>query len=313
MQNAATAAEAARLTVNDLCAAYLTDRRNPHAERRCKHPDSLETHLKPTRALWGAMTVAEFKDGAKRRVKLQCDAWRGEGLSPHTLRKRVSILRTVFRFAVEEEIIERGDEPVFKLPAQGAPRERYVDPVKELPALLKAADHPDTPDHIRLCLHLSLRTGQRQGAIRDLKWEHVDFDARVIRFRDTEAPDERSKKRRTDMPMDDELAALLLNAKEAADTAFVLEWRGKPAGNTYHGMKALYARAGLEGLHRHDLRRTAATLAHRGCDGDMKAAAGFIGDTEQMAARHYVQDSAETRLKPVAAISSVLAQARAAA
>lgn len=78
-------------------------------------------------------------------------------------------------------------------------------------------------------------------------------------------------------------------------------------------MKALYARAGLEGLHRHDLRRTAATLAHRGTDGDMRAAASFIGDTEQMARRHYVQDSAETRLKPVAAISNVLALARSAA
>lgn len=230
MQNADQAAEAAPSaspTINALCEAYLTDRRNPFAERKCKHPDSLETHLKPTRALWGAMTVASFADGSKRRVKLQCDEWRASGLSPHTVRKRISILRTVFRFAVEDELIERGQEPVFKLPAQGMARERYVDPVKELPALLRAADHPDTPDHIRLCLHLSLRTGQRQGAIRDLKWQHIDFGARVIRFRDTEAPDERSKKRRTDIPMDDELCTLLTQAKERAETEFVLEWRGR--------------------------------------------------------------------------------------
>lgn len=211
------------------------------------------------------------------------------------------------------ETADRAQEPVFKLPANGPPRERFVDPVKELPALLKAADHPDTPNHIRLCFHLSLRTGQRQGAIADLRWEHIDFEARVIRFRDTEAPDERSKKRRTDMPMDDELYALLISAKEAAESPFVIEWRGRSAGCTYHGLKALYRRAGVSGLHRHDLRRTAATLAHRGCDGDMKAAAGFIGDTEQMAARHYVQDSPETRLRPVTAISEVLARARSAA
>lgn len=259
------------------------------------------------------MTVGEFREGAKARLKATTTEWREAGLSQHTVRKRVSILRTVFRFAIEEELIPRELEPVFKLPAQGAPRERYVDPVKELPALLKAADHPDTPAHIRLCLHLSLRTGQRQGAIRDLRWEHVDFDARVIRFRDTEAPDERSKKRRTNIPMCDDLVALLTAAKEAADSEFVLEWRGKSAGNVYHGMKALYRRAGLENLHRHDLRRTAATLAHRGTDGDMQAAAGFIGDTVAMAQKHYVADSAETRLKPVAAISNVLAQARQAA
>ncbi len=312
MQNASSVAEAAAtsLTVNALCEAYLTDRRNPFTERRCKHPESLAVHLKATRALWGAMTVADFAAGSKSRVKTQVLAWREDGLSPHTVRKRISILRTVFRFAVEEELIERGEEPVFKLPVQGAARERYVDPVKELPALLKAADHPDTPDHIRLCLHLSLRTGQRQGAIRDLRWEHIDFEERVIRFRDTETADERSKKRRTDIPMDDELGVLLMQAKHRSETEFVLEWRGRSAGNTYHGMKHLYARAGLTGLHRHDLRRTAATLAHRGTDGDMKAAAGFIGDTEQMARRHYVQDSAETRRKPVEAISSVMADAR---
>lgn len=164
-----------------------------------------------------------------------------------------------------------------------------------------------THDEMR---QLLTRTGQRQGALRDLKWGHVDFDAGVIRFRDTEAPDERSKKRRTDMPMDAALRALLLEAKEAAESEFVLEWRGRSAGCTYHGLKALYARAGLKNLHRHDLRRTAATLAHRGTDGDMKAAAGFIGDTEQMTAKHYVQQPAETRLRPVVAVSDVLAQAR---
>lgn len=312
MENQLRAAEAA-LTLNALCEAYLADRRNPYAERKCKHPESLRSHLVAARREWGEMTVSEFALGSKARVKAKVSEWREAGVSQHTVRKRISVLKTALRFALEEELIERAQEPVFKLPANGPPRERFVDPVKELPALLKAADHPDTPNHVRLCFHLSLRTGQRQGALRDLKWEHVDFDARVIRFRDTEAPDERSKKRRTDMPMDDELCALLTSAKEAAETPFVLEWRGRSAGNTYHGIRALYRRAGISGLHRHDLRRTAATLAHRGMDGDMKAAASFIGDTEQMAARHYVQDAAETRLKPVQAVSDVLARARAAA
>lgn len=316
MQNATVAAEAAcpsTLTLNDLMDAYLADRRNPHSERPCKWPESLATHLKPIRELWGGMTLEEFRLGSKARVKAQVAEWRATGLSPHTVRKRVSILKTVFRFAIEEEIIDRAQEPVIKLPPQGAPRERCIDPQKELGALLRAADHPDTPAHIRLCFHLSLRTGQRQGAIRDLKWEHIDFDGRVIRFRDTEAPNERSKKRRTNIPMDQALYDLLAAAKEAAESEFVVEWRGRSAGNTYHGLKAMYARAGVTGLHRHDLRRSAATLVHRATDGDMKAAAGFIGDTEQMAAKHYVQDSAVTRLKPVQAISNVLAQARSAA
>jgi integrase len=297
-------------TVDELCEAYLADRRNPHAERKCKDAKGLACHLKVPRKLWGSMSIDEFRQGSRGRVKAKCDEWRAEGLSPFTVRKRVSILKTVFKFAHEEELIDPGQVPTIKLPKNGSPRERFVDPVKELPALLKAADRPSTPAHIRLCLHLSLRTGQRQGAIADLTWDLVDFEARVIRFRDTEAAQERSQKKRTDIPMDDALCALLLQAKEAAETAWVLEWRGKRAKQTYHGMMALYKRAGITGLHRHDLRRTAATLVHRGLEGDLRAAASFIGDTEKMAEKHYVKTTHETLLRPVEAIASVLARAQ---
>lgn len=312
MQNASLAAEAAPpLTVSALMDAYLADRRNPYAERKCRFPESLAGHLKASRALWGEMTLAEFAQGSKGRVKAQCAAWREAGLSPFTVRKRVSILKTVFRFAVDEEIISRGEEPVIKLPPNGAPRERFVDPKKELPALLAAADATKTPWHVRLAVELSIRTGQRQSAIRALQYsKHIDFENRVILFRETEAAEDRTKKRRTDIPMDQALYELLMQAKERADSDWVIEWRGRPVKSVYVGMKALYKRAGLKGLHLHDLRRTAATYVHRGTEGDMRAAASFIGDTEEMAQRHYVKQSAETLLRPVNAIADVLASAR---
>lgn len=309
----APAAEAARvLTVADLMDAYLADRRNPFAERPCKTPTSLDYHLRATRALWGAMPVSLFAQGSKQRVKAKCQEWRAAGASPYTVRKRISILKTVFRFAIDEELITRADEPVIKLPPNGAPRERFVDPKTELVALLAAADHSATPFHIRLNFHVSLRTGQRQGAIRALQWsKHIDFENRVILFRETEAVQDRSKKRRTNIPMDDQLLALLRDAKERADTDWVLEWRGKQVSNCYHGMKALYRRAGVHNLRLHDLRRTAATYVHRGTQGDMKAAASFIGDTEQIAQKHYVRQSPETLLRPVSAIADVMAEAHA--
>lgn len=317
MQNAVPAAEAAPLTnptLATLMDIYLADRRNPFAERKCKHPESLASHLKVCRTLWGEMTLNEFRQGSKARVKATCADWRAGGLSPHTCRKRISILKTVFRFAVDEEIIDRGQEPIIKLPPNGAPRERVLDHKAELPALMRAADSSKTPFHVRLNCELSIRTGQRQGAIADLQWsKHIDFENRVILFRETECAEDRSKKRRTNIPMDDELYALLLDAKERAESDYVIEWRGKKVKNAYVGMKALYKRAGIENLHRHDLRRTAATYVHRGTEGDMKAAASFIGDTEQMAQKHYVQQSAETLLRPVGAIASVLGDARAAA
>ena len=297
------------LTVSDVIDAYMRDRENPYAERVCKNPKSIGYHFIPIRAVWGEMTVEAFKDKSKARVKAQGEEWRRAGWKQGTLRKRVSQLKTAFKFCVEEELLPSELMPVIKLPAQGPARERVLT-MEELSRLLWYADQPETECHIRLNLHLSLRTGQRQSAQRDLKWENVDFTNRVVRYRDTETPDERSKKRRTSMPMDDALLAILTEAKENAETEWVLERHGRRVLSTYAGMKALYKRASIEGVHRHDLRRTAATLAHIGTGGDMKAAAGFIGDTEAMAQKHYVHSGAETRLAPVIAISDVLAAAR---
>lgn len=316
MQNATPAAEAApQTTVADLMDAYLADRRNPHSERPCKHPESLACHLKVTRELWGHMTAKEFENGSKQRVKAKVIEWRAEGLSAHTVRKRVSILKTVFRFAVEEELIKRKHEPVIKLPPNGAPRERYIDEARELPLLLKAADEIKTPDHIRLLLEILLRTGQRRGCVLDLKWEHVDFEQRVIRFRDTEAPDQRSKKRRGNKPMDPALFEIMQRAYEARDEDcdYVISWRGKKVRCPYTGMRALYKRAGLENVRTHDMRRSSATYVNTETKGDLQAAANHINDTVQTAAKHYVQHNVAVDMPAIEAVSSVLERARNAA
>lgn len=309
MQNAEIAAEAAVETVADVIGAYLKEKQNPYAEKVCKTAVSIAYHFKATQELWGSMHVLEFKKGAKARVKAQSEQWRRDGLSPSTCRKRASQLKTAFKYCVDEELMPAEWMPQFKLPANGQPRERYIDPVTELPAILRACYHPDTPLHIRYCFLISLHTAQRQGAIRDLTWDLVDFENRVIRFRDTEPPEQRSKKRRTDMPMDNALFEIMTEAKENADTNFVLEWRGKQVRNCYHGIIALYKRAGVTGLHRHDIRRTAATLAYR-ASGDMRQAANLIGDTVEMAQKHYAQTTAHDRIGSIEAISSAIQKAR---
>ena len=299
-------------TLNALIDAYVAEKHNPHAERRCKWPKSLEAHFVAVRALWGHMTIDAFCDGSKARVKAQVQAWREAGLRQSTCRKRISVLRTAIRFAIEEEIIKPGQMPVFKLPANGPPRERFLDDEKELPALLYAADELETPDHIRLLLELALRTGQRRGAILALRWEHIDLDKRVIRFRDTEDADERSKKRRGNKPMDDDLYKLMVwaLARRSDETDHVIHWRDRPVRSPYAGMRALYKRAGLTAIHTHDLRRSSATFVHTETKGDLKAAASHIVDTEATARKHYVQEVESVHLPAIEAVSAVLARAR---
>lgn len=299
-------------TVNEVFNAYLADRANPHAERPCKDPSGLAYHLRAVRDAWGAMKVKDFREGSRQRVKAKCEEWRAAGLSPFTIRKRVSIMKTAFRFAVDNEMIKRQHEPVIALPPNGTPRERFVDPDKELSALLKAIDDTRSPDHLRLLIIILFLTGVRRGAALALTWDLVDFDARVIRFRDTEGAGERSKKRRGNKPMEGELLEEMQRAYEARDEScpYVIAWRGKRVRNPYHGLKRIYRRAGLTDLRTHDLRRSSATYVHTETNGDLTAAANHIVDTEATARKHYVQENPTIHLPAMRAVSEVMNRAR---
>lgn len=301
-----------QITVNAVLDHYVADRHNPHAERRCKHPYSIEAHLKAVRAAWGEMLLQDFATGSKARVKTQVAAWKESGTAQSTCRKRISLLRTGFRLAVDDELINRAHEPVFKLPANGPPRERFLDDERELPALLAAADEMDTPWHTRGAVEIALRTGQRMGAIRDLCWANVDFERREIRFRDTEAIADRSKKRRGIKAMDDDLYRLMqwLYARRSDECDNVIHWRDKPCKSLYVGIKALYKRAGITDLRCHDLRKASATYVDISLGGNLAQAASHIDDTEATAKRHYVQPNARASLPAIAAVSDVLAKAR---
>lgn len=292
--------------------AYLAEKRSPLAYKKCKHPETLRVNLIQPRALWGAMAIEDFRAGSKARVKAVVQGWLSADppLALATCRKRVTIMRAAFRFAVSEEIIERGQEPVFELPPSGPARERHVDPEDELPTLLKTADAVRTPYHIRLALLLLLITGQRVGALLALRWHHVDFENRVIRFRETEAAHERGKKRRVDQPLDDELFDILTAAKERALSDAVIEWNERPVKTIFPAMKRLFARAGMPDLRVHDLRRTSATLVYHALGGDLSGAAKHIGDTEKMAESTYIQKRADVNLPGIRAVSKVIALAR---
>lgn len=246
-------------------------------------------------------------------MKAAVQEWLAAGLALATCRKRITVMRAAFRFAISEEMIERGQEPVFELPPNSPPRERFVDPKAELPKLLRAMDDVRTPAHIRTAALILFITGQRRGALLALRWEHVDFEKRIIRFRDTEAAHERSKKRRVDQPMDDQLYAIMREAKERATCEFVIEWNGKRCKTIYPAMKRLFQRAGMGDLRIHDLRRSSATYVYNELEGDLTRAAAHIGDTEAMAESVYVQKDVAKNLKGIEAVSAVLEQARSAA
>lgn len=232
-------------------------------------------------------------------------------MSPFTIRKRVSILKTVFRFAIENELMKRSHQPIISLPPNGEPRARFIDPETELAKILKAIDGTRTPDHLRLLCIILFLTGCRRGAALSLKWEHIDFEKNVIRFRAAQTK-KAANKRRGDKPMEGELLDEMKRAYEARDERcdYVISYRGRQVRNPYHGLKAIFRRAGITDLRTHDIRRSSATYVHTETDGDLAAAANHIVDTEATARKHYVQEDPSVHMPAMNAVSSVLARAK---
>ncbi len=298
-------------TIGAICDAYLEVKKNPFSYRKCRHPENLASSLKRIRREWGQTPIDEFNKGSTARVEDAFAKWRAEGTQTGTCRKALSILKAACNLAVKRELIRRDQLPIFDLPPAGPPRERVVDPKNELPALLHEAKHGKTPYHIWLQTQLLLRLGCRVGALLALRWEHIDFDNRLILLRETQSAEDRAtnKKKRENQPMDQELFDILTEAKARAKSNAVIEWRGKPVSRTYAGQKALYRRAGLENLTRHDLRRSSATFVYNGLEGNVEAAARHIADTKEMAERVYIQKAAEVKLPGIEAIGKVMREA----
>jgi len=153
-------------------------------------------------------------------------------------------LRTVLRWAYGEAA------PKIERPAKPAPKDRWLTR-EEAERLIEAASAP----HIKLAIMLMLGTAGRVGAILELTWDRVDFEAGTINLRTT---DTGPRKGRAVVPMNAGLRAALSAAKGARLTDNVIEWAGEPIARIRTGFKAAVAAAGLEGVTPHVLRHTAA-------------------------------------------------------
>jgi len=113
--------------------------------------------------------------------------------------------------------------------------------------------------HVRLFVILAISTAGRSGAICQLKWDKVDFEAETIDLRDTEIPNplmKRRKKGRSIVPMTAEARAALQDAQKGALTDYVIEWDGEPIKKIRKGFMEAVKRAKLVGVTPHVLRHT---------------------------------------------------------
>lgn len=175
---------------------------------------------------------------------------------PSMLRSYLVELKTTLLMAQRYKQI--AEAPYIELPCQSVPRDRYLTR-EEAERLWNEAGSA----HLRLFIHLALVTGARKGAILDLTWNRVDLVNRRLDFNDPSK--QITNKRRPRSPITLETAKLLTDAKQYAESEYVIEYHGKRLLDIKKSFKRAALRAGMNDVTAHTLKHTAISwLAQRG-------------------------------------------------
>jgi integrase len=203
-------------------------------------------------------------------------------VSDGTIRHEVTVLRAALNWAVREKWIS--EAPYVEMPPEQPPRDRWLtrDEVSRLLAGCESA-------HMTLFIILAYHTAARHGAILELTWDRVDLERRLIQY---QRPGKRlTKKRRATVPLNQIVHAALVEARSAATTDYVIEFRGKPIKHSIQwAFQRACERAGIEDCTPHILRHTSAT--HMIMAGvPIQEVARMLGDTVEMVERVYGKHS----------------------
>lgn len=218
--------------------------------------------------------------GAERLARAHTAARRESGIKDGTILTELSRLRTACNWASERQMIEA--PPRWAMPPKPRARTRCLTR-EEFDVFLSACTIP----HVRLFAVLAIATGGRMGAILDLTWDRIDFDAGMIHLDDPER--HRTSKGRATVPMNGSARAALQEAHKGALTRHVIEWAGQRVASVKKGIRAAGERVGMA-VSPHDFRHSAAVwMAQAGVP--MKAIADYLGHedsriTERVYARH---------------------------
>ncbi len=215
---------------------------------------------------------------------------RQEGRKDGTIAKELNTLRAGLRWH------DPRTPAIFEMPPAVQPRERYLTRA-EYGRLLKACE---TQPHLHLFVVLALATAGRSQAILGLTWDRVDFARGVVRL----AEDPHRRKGRATVPITDSARAALEAVYDVRTCDSVVEWAGRRVGSIKKAFKAACARAGLEGVTPHDLRRTAAVwMAEAGVS--MAEIAAYLGHSDdRVTSKHYARFSPDYLRRAARALES---------
>lgn len=290
--------------VSDLWTLY----NERHVEKNCVDTTASNTCWNNLKVHFGALTLAAItqpdKDGVDKIEEYILLRQEGEigkcEAAPGTIRGELARLKACFNWCADakRKIIGVADVPVFDLPPDSRPRDRWLRAPEIQKLMTTAAEmRPETRlSRVERFLWLALETSARLTAILELTWDRVDFELNTINYN---VPGRRrTKKRRVVVPISSSLRPILLRAHEERETELVCD---NLSLSIWRGVKAVAKRAGIEGVSPHVLRHTAAThMLRRGVP--IWQVAGVLGNTVAMVEKiygHHVPDAGASAVEMI--------------
>ena len=188
----------------------------------------------------------------------QIEKWKaeaGKGLNPVTVNRRLTVIKHMFKKAVEWDLAKSNPATSVKRFTVTSERTRFLTQ-DEVGTLLAECEKQVTSPWLLPLVTLALNTGMRQGELLKLKWENIDFEQGAITIiqgktlrRKTIAINEPTKK-----------ALNWLQANRYGEFLFMWPW-GDPIGKVtvYDAFKKACGAAGITDFRFHDLSHTFAS------------------------------------------------------
>lgn len=220
------------------------------------------TKRNPERDTWCARRLYPAFSGKVLETLTAADA-RGyiaarlaEGVKAGTVNKETGLFSAALGWAIKELEWQIPNPFRGRRLREPAGRNRWL--TREEADRLLAAARASTAPHLEGFMRLSLNTGMRPGEVLGLEWSRVDLGAGLVYLG---AEDQKSG-RHGSVPLNQEARAVLIQrarfrATYCPASPWVFSRRdGTRFDRVLNGFASAVARAGLEDVHPHDLRRT---------------------------------------------------------